>query len=93
MVYLPISRGRFNPTRYDAVVALYGEVRRTVEQLPGFWAYYGGIDRNSGVIAAVNVFETEAQARWPREALRDVFDRLLAIGTTFEPMDIYEIVA
>ena len=41
---------------------------------------------------AVTTWDGEDQARFPREALGDVVDRLYAAGAHLEPAEVYEIV-
>ena len=77
---LRITRGRFDPARYDESVALSQEVGDAIARLPGFVDYRGGGDRGSGAIVAVSAWETAEQARFPREALGDVPRRSAARG-------------
>ena len=91
-MYLRITRGHFDPARYDESVTLSQEVGDALSRLPGFVAYHGGGDRASGAVVAVSTWETEEQARFPREALGDVVARLLATGATLDPPEIYEVV-
>lgn len=44
-MHLRITRGSFDPARYDESVALSQEVGDALARLPGFVAYRGGGDR------------------------------------------------
>ena len=91
-MHLRITRGRFDPARDDESVALSQEVGDAIARLPGFVAYRGGGDRASGAVVAISTWETAEQARFPREALGDVVDRLLAAGARLESPEVYEVV-
>ena len=87
-----LTRGSFDPARYDESVALSQEVGDAIARLPGFVAYRGGGDRASGGVVAISTWETEEQARFPGQALGDVVDRLLTAGARLEPPEVYEVV-
>ena len=61
-MYLRITRGRFDPARYDESVALSQEVGDALARLPGFVSYRGGGDRATGAVVAVSAWDTEAHA-------------------------------
>lgn len=91
-MYLRVTRGRFDPARYDESVALSQEVADAIARLPGLASYRGGGDRATGAIVAVSTWDTEEHARFAREALGGVLDRLLAAGAELEPPEVYEVV-
>ncbi len=91
-MYLRITRGRFDPARYDESVALSQEVGDAIARLPGFIDYQGGGDPTTGAIVAVSAWETAEQARFSRDALGDAVTRLLAAGAQLEPAEVYEVV-
>ena len=91
-MYLRITRGRFDVSRYDESVTLSQEVGDALAQLPGFQAYHGGGDRATGAIVAVSLWDTEAHARFSRDSLGEVMTRQLASGAKLEPAEIYEVV-
>jgi len=61
-----ISRGRFDPAAADRIAALLAapgaDLVPAIRRLPGLVRYYGGIDREHGVIVNVSVWESEAHA-------------------------------
>ncbi len=91
-MHLRVTRAFFDPARYDESIALSQAVGDAIARLPGFVAYRGGGDHASGAVVAVSTWETAEQARFPRGALRDVVDRLLAAGARLEPPEVYEVV-
>ena len=50
----------------------------------------GGIDRKTGAIIVVSTWDSEQEANFPREALGDAFQRLVALGVQLDPAAIYE---
>lgn len=91
-MYLRITRGRFDPARYDESLALSQELGDAAARLPGFVGYRGGGDRATGAIVAVSTWDSEEHARFGREGLGDVLARLLAAGAQLEPPEVYEVV-
>ena len=92
-MYLRITRGSFDPSRFDEVRRLNQEIRAGLQRLPGFQGGQAGIDRNAGRLAAVTTWDTEEHARFSRDALGDVLPRVQALGVQFEPPEVYEIAA
>jgi hypothetical protein len=90
-VYLRITRIRFDPARYDEVIATAADVVAAIRPQPGFQAYYNGIDRAGGQGAAVSLWDAEEHARLDRAALGDVIPRLLALGVQMDPPEVYEV--
>jgi hypothetical protein len=91
-MYLRVTRGRFDPARYDESVTISQEVADSIARLPGLISYRGGGDPATGAIVAVSVWDSEAHARFAREQLGDVVDRLQASGAQLDPPEIYEVV-
>lgn len=93
---LRITRGRFDPAKYDDVVPLARQVEAAAEGLPGYRNVQTAIDRSGGKIVAVSPWDTMEQATFSREqapVLGDVVRRMMAIGVEFDPPEIYEIVS
>ena len=91
IMYLRLTRARFDLALADQVVPIASEVRAAMRRLPGLQHNHQGIDRGAGTIAAVSVWDTEEHARFAREALGDPISRLQALGVQFEPPEIFEI--
>lgn len=53
-MYLRITRGRFDPARYDESVTISQEIGAAIARLPGFVRYQGAGDRATGSIVAVS---------------------------------------
>jgi len=95
MMYLRITRGRFDPARYDELLPLSREVSAAVLALPGCQSIHTGLDRTAGRLGAVSTWDTVEHANYSREAagaLGDVVRRTQAIGVQLEPPEIYEII-
>ena len=90
-MFLWITRARFDPASYEQIAATAQEVRAAMRQLPGVQHIHQGIDRTAGTVAAVSVWDTEAHARFAREALGEPIGRLRSLGVQFEEPEIYEI--
>jgi quinol monooxygenase YgiN len=91
-MYLRITRARFDPARYDAILPLIRELIAAVQRLPGCQAVYPGMDRTQGTTAFVSVWDSEEHARFSRDVLGDVVKRLEAAGAPAEPPEVLEIV-
>ena len=89
-MYLRVTRGRFDPSRYDEVMSLNREVNAALRRLPGLQSSHVGIDRSAGRLVAVTTWDTEEHARFSREALGDVVSRMQAVGSQLEPPEVYE---
>ncbi len=92
-MYLRITRGRFDPARYDDFIPVMRELSAALQRLPGYQDFYQGIDRNAGTAAVVSVWDTEEHARFSRDMLGEAMTRLQALGVQLEPPEIYVIVA
>jgi hypothetical protein len=91
MMYLRITRARFDPAAHEQIAATAREVRAAMHQLPGVQHIHQGIDRTAGTVAAISVWDSAEHARFPREALGEPIGRLRALGVQFEEPEIYEI--
>jgi heme-degrading monooxygenase HmoA len=91
-MYLRITRGKFDVSRYDEGVAVIKEVGDAMARLPGFQGYQGGQDRATGAFGVVSTWDTEEHARFSRDSLGEVMTRQLASGAKLEPAEIYEVV-
>ena len=90
-MYLRVTRGRYDPARYDESVAISQEIADAIARLPGFVDYRGAGDRATGAIVAVSAWDTEAHARFGREVLGDVVARMQAAGARLELPEVYEV--
>jgi hypothetical protein len=91
-MYLRITRGRFDPARYNEVMGIVQDVVTALHRQPGFQTYYNGVDRTAGTIAAVSTWDTEEHARFDRAVLGDVVSRLQDLGVQLAAPEIYEVV-
>ena len=95
-MYLRITRGRFDPARYDELLPLTREVDAAVQAMPGCQSVHSAVDRTSGRIAVVSRWDTLEQASFSRDTdakTADVVSRILALGTQLDPPEIYEVVS
>ena len=89
-MYLRLTRGRFDPARYDAVVPLVPAITSALLALPGVQDVRVGIDRASGRTLSLTSFETLEHAQFSRDRLGSVLRPLQALGWEPEAPEIYE---
>ena len=89
-MYIRVTRGRFDPAKYDEFRALSREVQAAVQRLPGCQGGYNGGDRDAGRFVAVTAWDSEEHARFSRDALGDLVARLQSLGGQLEPPEVYE---
>ena len=95
-MYLRITRGRFDPAKYDDLLPLTREVDAAVQAMPGCQSMSSAMDRTGGRLAVVSQWDTLEQASFSRDTdarTADVVSRILALGTQVEPPEIYEVVS
>ncbi len=92
-MYIRVTRGRFDPAKYEEFQRLSHDVHAAVQRLPGCQSVHTGGDRNSGRLIAVSTWDSEEHARFSRDALGDVVARLQSLGGQLEPPEIYESIA
>jgi quinol monooxygenase YgiN len=87
-MYVRVTRGRFDPTKYDEVQRLAEEqLLPTIKQRPGFRSYQGGLNRDAGTFVAISGWDTQAQAQ-DIGAVRAPFE---ALGVRFEAPEVFEV--
>jgi hypothetical protein len=91
-MYLRITRGTFDPARYDQVAPLTADVAAALSRLPGFQTYSGGANRSNGTIIAITTWDTESHARFDRALLGDILGRLQESGVRLDAPETYEVV-
>jgi hypothetical protein len=67
-MYLRLTRGRFDPARYDAVVPLVPAIVAALQALPGVQDVRVGIDRSSGRTLSLTSFDTQGTPSSPGTA-------------------------
>ncbi len=95
-MYLRITRGHFDPAKYNDLLPLTREVDAAVLAMPGCQSVHSAVDRTGGRLAVVSRWDTLEQASFSRETdarTADVVSRILALGTQLEPPEIYEVVS
>ena len=90
-MYMRITRGRADPAAADRLARLAREVDAAVGMLPGFQHIHTGIDRATGTIAVVSLWDTEAHARFSRAALSAVLTEAVAAGAGLDRPAVYEL--
>jgi len=91
-MYIRVTRGRVDPSRYDELRNGVPDIVATMSRLPGCQSYLTGGDRASGQTIAVATWDTEEHARFSRDAVPDVISRLEALGAQLDPPEIYEVI-
>jgi hypothetical protein len=89
--YLRITRGRFDPARYEEVARLTQDIAAAAQPLPGYRNGYNGPDRATGALAAAGLWDSAEHARFARGALGDAHTRAMARGLQLEPPEVYEL--
>jgi hypothetical protein len=93
-MYVRITRARFNPSsEADIQRIVEQQVIPAVQKLPGFQRYLGGVNRSTGMITAISLWDSEDQASFSRDAMISAVPALTALGVTFDPAEIYEVTA
>ena len=95
-MYLRVTRGRFDPARFDEVMAVVPAIMAGLRQLPGCRDARAGFDRAAGTTLSVSTFDTLANAQFSRDAigggLGEALARLRDTGAQLEPPEFYEVV-
>jgi hypothetical protein len=84
-MYLRITRGRFDPAKYDQLLPLADEVTASTASTRWWTAWLGPSSPSAPST-------TEAHARFAREeTLGEVIGRIRALGVQLEPPEVYEV--
>jgi hypothetical protein len=90
-MFIRVTRGRFDPARFDEFHQLVDDVATAVRRLPGLQSLMDGVDRARGQMIAVSTWDTEEHARWSAAALGGDFpSRLQALGVQLDPPEFFE---
>jgi hypothetical protein len=89
-MYFRLTRGRFDPTRYEAIMPLVPAVTTALRALPGVRDVRVGIDRATGHTLSLTSFETLEYAQFSRDRLGAVLQPLQDLGWEAEAPEIYE---
>ena len=89
-MYLRLTRGRFDPAHYDAVVPLVPAITAALQALPGVQDVRIGIDRTTGRTLSLTSFDTLEHAQFSRDRLGSVLQPLQDLGWEPEAPEIYE---
>ena len=92
-MHIRLTRARFDPTNYDEVRDIIGDVIDAFRQQPGFLSYYTAIDRVGEMAINVSTWDTEEHARVSRSVLGDAVPRLQESGFQLDAPEFYEVVA
>lgn len=95
-MFLRITRGRFDSSRYEEIWPLAQQVDAAARNLPGNQSCQTAIDRAGGKTISVSTWDTAQHANISRDTapvLGDLVRRLQAIGVQIEAPEIYEIVS
>lgn len=89
-MYLRLTRGHFDPARYDEVAQAVPAIVAALRALPGLQDVRVGIDRTSGNTLSLTTFDTLEHAQFSRDRLGSSMERLLALGWEPQAPEIYE---
>jgi len=90
-MYLRLSKVRFEPALADQMVSL-AEVGAVEARLPGATNVFRAVDRGTGALVSISLWDAEHHARFSREELGDTVGRVLALRGQVDPPESYEIV-
>jgi hypothetical protein len=92
-MYIRVTAGSADVSRADEVTQWGNDVLMpAIQRLPGFRNYFGGVDRQSGAIVGITLWETEEQARGLRDALdQSVLQQLGELGVRLGDSQVYEV--
>jgi hypothetical protein len=89
-MYVRVTRGHFDPSRYDEVKRAVDErLVPAITQLPGFRGYTGGVHHGAGTLVAISVWDEQEQAALIA-GQRGMFEEL---GVRFEAAEMFEVIA
>lgn len=88
---LRVTRGHFDPARFDEVIAALPAVLARVRALPGLQSERTGIDRSAGTSVIFTTFDTLAHAQFSRDSLGEPLARIQAASWRGEAPEFYEV--
>ena len=68
-MYIRVTRSQCIPSQCDEVLAVAERTNPALQRLPGFRSSYWGVDRSTGAMIAISVWDTQEHAEFSREAL------------------------
>lgn len=94
MVYVRVTPGSADLSRTSEAELFFRETLiPTLEQMPGFRGYIGGVDRTNARITAISMWDTERQARQMRADLdQSVLRQMGNLGIELGVSSVYEVV-
>jgi len=92
-MYIRVSRGRIDPARFDEINPVLPDVVAAIKRLPGNQSCVTGLDRTSGQNITVSTWDTEANARFSRDALGSFIPRLQVLSVQLDPPEFFEATA
>jgi hypothetical protein len=90
-VHVRITRGSFDPGRFNEVNALREAVLQSVQSLPSFQRYTAAADRETGRLVSISYWESSDTANFPREAHGDLVSQVQQAGLALESTEVYEV--
>ena len=88
-----VATVRTDPSRTEEAVALVHDYTLPrYRQMPGFRHGSWLLDRSSGTVLAVTMFDTEDQMRESFAPLADLRERVAEIGATIEGLEEFEVI-
>ena len=94
MVYVRVTPGSADLSRAAEAERFFRETLiPTLEQMPGFRGYIGGVDRTNARITAISMWDTERQARQMRADLDPAVLRQMGnLGMELGVSHVYEVI-
>jgi len=68
-MYIRITRSQCVPSLCDQVLTVAEQTNPALQRLPGFRSSYWGVDRGTGAMVAVSIWDTQEHTAFSREAL------------------------
>ena len=88
-MYIRLTRGRFDPGRYDELLRMTEQTIEAARELPGCRSFQIAIDRQAGALVALSTWDDPQQA----PTIAQLRAAAEAIGVQFEAPEMYEVIA
>jgi hypothetical protein len=88
-MYFRLTRGRFDPAQFGAIMPLVPAVTTALRALPGVQDVRVGMDRATGRTLSLTSFDTLEHAQFSRDRLGSVLQPLQDLGWEAEAPEIY----
>jgi len=93
MAYMRVARARADPTASGQERQVLQDVVAAIKRQPGCQSCVSGVDHATGHTLIVNTWDTGEHARFSRDALGNIIQRVQALGGQQDPREFFEVTA